>query len=136
MAQNITKYQSLTTDQLDQCQQHYEDAINQIATLKLPHEDVHKTAWESHKRAREITELQAALSDAQLAVFEERKEVLRLKAENDELRGEYHSPFLKLVVSSTGDFRIYLPGTCHCTRCGVQGDVPLGCVLTHHSPFL
>ncbi|KAJ3057258.1 Coiled-coil domain-containing protein 77 [Rhizophlyctis rosea] len=73
-------------DKLDQCQQHYEDAINQIAILKLPHEDVHKTAWESHKRAREITELQTALSDAQLAVFEERKEVLRLKAENDEMR--------------------------------------------------
>ncbi|KAJ3036047.1 Coiled-coil domain-containing protein 77 [Rhizophlyctis rosea] len=73
-------------EKLEQCEKHYDDAIKRIAGLKLPHEEAHKTAWEAHKRAREVTELQNALSDAQLAVFEERKEVLRLKAENDELR--------------------------------------------------
>ena len=46
----------------------------------------HKARWETLKRMDEITDLQKALSDAHVYLWDERDKVGRLQAENDELR--------------------------------------------------
>ena len=42
--------------------------------------------WEQRQREEEIAELQKALSDMQIYLFQERENVLRLFAENDRLK--------------------------------------------------
>ncbi len=42
--------------------------------------------WEQRQREEEIAELQKALSDMQVYLFQEREHVLRLYAENDRLK--------------------------------------------------
>lgn len=46
----------------------------------------HKARWETLKRMDEITDLQKALSDSHIYLWEERENCQRLQAENDELR--------------------------------------------------
>ena len=46
----------------------------------------HKLQWEQRQREEEIAELQKALSDMQVYLFQERENVLRLYAENDRLK--------------------------------------------------
>ena len=46
----------------------------------------HKIQWELRQREAEIQELQKALSDMQVFLFQEREHVLRLYAENDRLK--------------------------------------------------
>ena len=46
----------------------------------------HKIRWEVRQREEEIAELQKALSDMQVYLFQEREQVLRLYAENDRLK--------------------------------------------------
>ncbi|KAI8911664.1 hypothetical protein EDD86DRAFT_189111 [Gorgonomyces haynaldii] len=71
---------------LDKAEEEYQEALNQIDKLKISHEESHKLSWELHKRSQEVVELQQALQDFQQAVFEERKQTLRIVAENDELK--------------------------------------------------
>jgi coiled-coil domain-containing protein 77 len=59
-----------------------------IDTLKVPHEEHHKLQWQVHRREAEVAELQQALSDAQTQLFDERKQLLRVIAENDELKSQ------------------------------------------------
>ncbi|TWW75640.1 coiled-coil domain-containing protein 77 [Takifugu flavidus] len=49
-------------------------------------EDQHKLQWDIQQREGEIVELQNALSDMQLYLFQEREQALRLYAENDRLK--------------------------------------------------
>jgi coiled-coil domain-containing protein 77 len=46
----------------------------------------HKLQWELRQREEEIVELQKALSDMQVYLFQEREQVLRLYSENDRLK--------------------------------------------------
>ena len=46
----------------------------------------HKSRWETLKRMDEITDLQKALSDSHVYLWEERERAQRLQAENDELK--------------------------------------------------
>lgn len=46
----------------------------------------HKLQWEVRQREGEIAELQKALSDMQVYLFQEREQALRLYAENDRLK--------------------------------------------------
>lgn len=46
----------------------------------------HKIQWEIRQREEEISELQKALSDMQVYLFQEREHVLRLYSENDRLK--------------------------------------------------
>lgn len=46
----------------------------------------HKLQWEVRQREEEIAELQNALSDMQVYLFQEREQALRLYAENDRLK--------------------------------------------------
>lgn len=42
--------------------------------------------WELRKRESEMVELQKAISDLQIYLFQEREQVLRLYSENDRLK--------------------------------------------------
>ncbi|ELT96376.1 hypothetical protein CAPTEDRAFT_147477, partial [Capitella teleta] len=47
---------------------------------------IHKIQWEIRQREEEISELQKALSDMQVYLFQEREHILRLYSENDRLK--------------------------------------------------
>ena len=50
------------------------------------HATQHKARWEVHKRMDEVSDLQKALSDTHMHMWEERERCQRLQAENDELK--------------------------------------------------
>jgi len=66
-------------DELQQCRARVEACETSQAAQ-------HKARWELHKRMEEITDLQKALSDSHVYLWEERERCQRLQAENDELK--------------------------------------------------
>lgn len=48
----------------------------------------HRLKWEAHKKDEQLMELQKALSDAHVFLYEERAQVLKLTAENDRLKSQ------------------------------------------------
>ncbi|KAM9390003.1 coiled-coil domain-containing protein 77 [Phaethornis superciliosus] len=64
----------------------YEDLVKRLERYKETYDEQHKLQWEVHQREEEIAELQKALSDMQVYLFQEREHVLRLYAENDRLK--------------------------------------------------
>lgn len=48
----------------------------------------HTLKWEMHKKDEQMMDLQKALSDAHVFLYEERAQVLKLTAENDRLKSE------------------------------------------------
>ena len=64
----------------------YEKLLKKLEKYKCTYEHVHKCEWEIRQREEEISELQKALSDMQVFLFQEREHVLRLYAENDRLK--------------------------------------------------
>ncbi|XP_010903445.4 coiled-coil domain-containing protein 77 isoform X2 [Esox lucius] len=57
-----------------------------LETYRSTAGDQHKLQWEVRQREGEISELQKALSDMQVYLFQEREQALRLYAENDRLK--------------------------------------------------
>ncbi|XP_040451555.1 coiled-coil domain-containing protein 77 isoform X1 [Falco naumanni] len=64
----------------------HEDLIKRLERYKETYDEQHKLQWEVHQREEEIAELQKALSDMQVYLFQEREHVLRLYSENDRLK--------------------------------------------------
>ena len=64
----------------------YNKLLKKLEKYKCTYEHVHKSEWEIRQREEEIAELQKALSDMQVFLFQEREHVLRLYAENDRLK--------------------------------------------------
>ncbi|XP_020909424.1 coiled-coil domain-containing protein 77 [Exaiptasia diaphana] len=64
----------------------HEEMLQKLDCYKCTYEEQHKTQWELRQREEEIAELQKALSDMQVYLFQEREHVLRLYAENDRLK--------------------------------------------------
>jgi coiled-coil domain-containing protein 77 len=60
--------------------------IARTSSIEVSHEELHRTQWELRVRHEEIAELQRALSDANVYLFDEREQVLKLQAENDQLK--------------------------------------------------
>ncbi|KAJ1562742.1 Coiled-coil domain-containing protein 77 [Nowakowskiella sp. JEL0078] len=71
---------------LERADQDYDDALNRIDILKIAQEDYHRSQWELLKREAEIAELQNLLSDHRERAFDERKQLLKIMAENDHLK--------------------------------------------------
>jgi coiled-coil domain-containing protein 77 len=63
------------------------NSIEQVDTLRVSHEESHKLSWELEKKSRQVTELQQAMSDFQVALYDERKQLLAVVAENDSFKG-------------------------------------------------
>ncbi|XP_060892493.1 coiled-coil domain-containing protein 77 [Labrus mixtus] len=64
----------------------HEELLQMLEKYRGITEDQHKLQWEVRQREVEITELQNALSDMQVYLFQEREQSLRLYAENDRLK--------------------------------------------------
>ena len=60
--------------------------IKKMSAIEVSHEELHRTQWDLRVRQEEIAELQRALSDANVYLFDEREQVLKLQAENDQLK--------------------------------------------------
>jgi coiled-coil domain-containing protein 77 len=64
----------------------YDALLDKLEQYKKTCESEHTREWEIRQREEEIAELQKALSDMQVFLFQEREHVLRLYAENDRLK--------------------------------------------------
>ncbi|XP_066283510.1 coiled-coil domain-containing protein 77-like [Branchiostoma lanceolatum] len=64
----------------------HEEMVRKLDLYKATYEEQHKLGWEMRQREDEIAELQKALSDMQVYLFQEREHVLRLYSENDRLK--------------------------------------------------
>nr|XP_010298378.1 PREDICTED: coiled-coil domain-containing protein 77 [Balearica regulorum gibbericeps] len=64
----------------------HEDLAKRLERYKETYDEQHKLQWEVRQREEEIAELQKALSDMQVYLFQEREHVLRLYSENDRLK--------------------------------------------------
>ena len=60
--------------------------LEKLEELRYKQQEKHKSEWELKKRKNEIAELQKSLCDLKVALFEERKWVLKLTRENDALK--------------------------------------------------
>ncbi|VDI79406.1 coiled-coil domain-containing protein 77 [Mytilus galloprovincialis] len=65
----------------------HDHMVSKLEEYKITYEEQHKLQWELRQREEEIVELQKALSDMQIYLFQEREHVLRLYSENDRLKG-------------------------------------------------
>ncbi|NWU97774.1 CCD77 protein, partial [Upupa epops] len=63
-----------------------EDLVKRLERYKETYDEQHKLQWEVRQREKEIVELQKALSDMQVYLFQEREHVLHLSSENDWLK--------------------------------------------------
>ncbi|NXS58385.1 CCD77 protein, partial [Brachypteracias leptosomus] len=64
----------------------HEDLVKRLERYKETYDEQHKLQWELRQREEEIGELQKALSDMQVYLFQEREHILRLYSENDRLK--------------------------------------------------
>ncbi|XP_071818376.1 coiled-coil domain-containing protein 77-like [Apostichopus japonicus] len=64
----------------------HEEMLKKLENYKVTYEQQHNAQWEIRQREEEIAELQKALSDMQVYLFQEREQVLRLYSENDRLK--------------------------------------------------
>ncbi|XP_029952282.1 coiled-coil domain-containing protein 77 [Salarias fasciatus] len=64
----------------------HEELLQMLEKHRGITDDQHKLQWEVRQREGEIAELQNALSDMQVFLFQEREQSLRLYAENDRLK--------------------------------------------------
>ncbi|KAF5907567.1 coiled-coil domain-containing protein 77, partial [Clarias magur] len=64
----------------------HDDLLQLLEKYKSTTDDQHRLQWEVRQREEEIAELQKALSDMQVYLFQEREQVFRLYAENDRLK--------------------------------------------------
>ncbi|XP_037703962.1 coiled-coil domain-containing protein 77 [Choloepus didactylus] len=69
-----------------ECETENEDVLKKLGQYKEACEGQHKLEWDLQQREEEIAELQKALSDMQICLFQEREHVLLLYSENDRLR--------------------------------------------------
>lgn len=63
-----------------------ESLLKKLDSFKETFEDQHKLQWELRQKDDEIAELQKAVSDMQVFLFQEREQVIKLYAENDRLK--------------------------------------------------
>ncbi|XP_038623871.1 coiled-coil domain-containing protein 77 [Tachyglossus aculeatus] len=91
----------------------HEALTARLDKYKATCEEQHKLQWEMRQREEEIAELQKALSDMQVFLFQEREHVLRLYSENDRLKireledRKKIQHLLALVGSDTGDLTYF-----------------------------
>lgn len=63
-----------------------ESLFKRLDSFKQTLDDQHKLQWELRQKDDEIAELQKAVSDMQVFLFQEREQVIKLYAENDRLK--------------------------------------------------
>ena len=73
-------------DRLSASEQEMREMVTRVDAVANTQEAQHKIQWESQKRMDEVTDLQKALSDSHVYLWEEREKVQRQQAEIDELK--------------------------------------------------
>ncbi|XP_006891439.1 PREDICTED: coiled-coil domain-containing protein 77 [Elephantulus edwardii] len=71
---------------MSECETENEDVLKKLELYKEACEGQHKLECDLQQKEEEVAELQKALSDMQICLFQEREHVLRLYSENDRLR--------------------------------------------------
>ncbi|NXP86645.1 CCD77 protein, partial [Passerina amoena] len=64
----------------------HEELVKRLERYKQTYDEQHQLQWEVRHLEEEIAELQKALSDMQVYLFQEKEQVLRLHSENDRLK--------------------------------------------------
>ncbi|NXT63284.1 CCD77 protein, partial [Chaetops frenatus] len=64
----------------------HEELVKRLEKYKQTYDEQHQLQWEVSHLEEEIAELQKALSDMQVYLFQEKEQVLRLYSENDRLK--------------------------------------------------
>ncbi|NXH58071.1 CCD77 protein, partial [Rhabdornis inornatus] len=64
----------------------HEELVKRLEKYKQAYDEQHQLQWEIRYLEEEIAELQKALSDMQVCLFQEKEQVLRLYSENDRLK--------------------------------------------------
>jgi hypothetical protein len=64
------------------------DALQRLVAVESHSAELHRLRWALRSRDEEVKELQLALSDAKVYLYDERELSLRLQAENDELKAK------------------------------------------------
>ncbi|XP_078423668.1 coiled-coil domain-containing protein 77 [Cetorhinus maximus] len=82
-SRELLEYYRLKIAEFDE---EHERLLKRLESYKATYEEQHKLQWEMRQREEEIEELQKALSDMQVYLFQEREHALRLYAENDRLK--------------------------------------------------
>ncbi len=77
-----------------------QNAIDRIEQVKVSHNQYHEAIRELHQKNIELDDLRKALSEAQTAIFEERKHLLRVIAENDEMKSKCVFELIRNGVAS------------------------------------
>ncbi|XP_029455797.1 coiled-coil domain-containing protein 77 isoform X2 [Rhinatrema bivittatum] len=91
----------------------HEELVKRLEKYKSTNEEQHKLQWELHQREEELAELQTALGDMQVYLFQEREHVLRLYSENDRLKireledRKKIQQLLALVGNDTGEMTYF-----------------------------
>jgi len=83
LSQELLQYYK---EKLENFEKDYEQAVKLMDGCRVSHEEYFNLTRELQKKTKEVTNLQKLLSDAQLAIFDERKELLKVLAENDALK--------------------------------------------------
>ena len=63
-----------------------ETFLKRLSDIDVSHEELHRTQWDLRVQHEEIAELQRALGDANVYLFDEREMVLKLQAEVDQMK--------------------------------------------------
>ena len=66
------------------------DFLQRLDEMSGNSREKHSLKWELHKKDEQLMDLQKALSDAHVFLYEERAQVLKLTAENDRLKSEQY----------------------------------------------
>ncbi|XP_054487883.2 coiled-coil domain-containing protein 77 isoform X3 [Agelaius phoeniceus] len=64
----------------------HEELVKRLEKYKQTYDEQHQLQWEVRHLEEEVAELQKALSDMQVYLFQEKEQVLRLYSENDRLK--------------------------------------------------
>jgi coiled-coil domain-containing protein 77 len=64
------------------------EQLRRLGDAEAQNAELHRLRWEARAREEEIAELQRALSDSRLFLFDEREHALKLAAENDGLKSQ------------------------------------------------
>lgn len=64
------------------------DFLHRLDEMSGNSREKHSLKWDLHKKDEQMMDLQKALSDAHVFLYEERAQVLKLTAENDRLKSQ------------------------------------------------
>ncbi|KAI9352724.1 hypothetical protein BDR26DRAFT_1002869 [Obelidium mucronatum] len=86
MADNNISLVEYYKARLERVEADFSGALDAVAAQRVAHSEHHALAWQVLRRDAEVAEMQQRLSDAQTQVFDERRQLLRVVAENDALK--------------------------------------------------